>query len=53
MENKQVSEPLLNQIVNSMHEIDPDSKIVKIQSVADFSLILFSNGIIYGFGNND
>jgi alpha-tubulin suppressor-like RCC1 family protein len=50
--NKEVSEPLLNEIIRNQC-IETNSSIIKIDSVSDFSSVLFSDGSVRSFGNND
>lgn len=51
--NKQQRLPVLNTLVEELKNQTLKSKIKKISSCSDFSSILFENGKIFSFGNND
>lgn len=49
--NKEQNEPVLNPFIEELKKTNGD--IIKIDSCSDFSTVLFDNGKIFSFGNND
>jgi alpha-tubulin suppressor-like RCC1 family protein len=45
--------PVMNTVIEEMARNTFKSNIKKISSCSDFSSILFDNGRIFSFGNND
>jgi alpha-tubulin suppressor-like RCC1 family protein len=50
--NAEVAEPMVNELIRNQCA-ENGSKVVKIDSCSDFSSVLFSDGTVRSFGNND
>jgi alpha-tubulin suppressor-like RCC1 family protein len=50
--NAEVPEPIVNELIRNQCA-ENNSRVVKIDSCSDFSSVLFSDGTVRSFGNND
>lgn len=51
-ENKEVAQPIVNPVLREIVD-ECKTPIVKVMSCNDFTSILFSDGVIRSFGNNN
>lgn len=51
--NHSIQLPTINPLIQDLSEETLKSKIAQIESLQDFSSVLFENGDLYSFGNND